>query len=114
MSLIFKRCIPCQAGIAKFTKEQVNKLLAQIQGWTIEGNFNKDTKDKLIKNYKFKNFKEAIAFVNKVADLAEEERHHPNINIHSWNKVRIELYTHAIGGLCENDFILAAKIDTLE
>jgi 4a-hydroxytetrahydrobiopterin dehydratase len=67
---------------------------------------------KIKKEHKFKNFKEAMVFVNKVADLAEGEGHHPDIWI-SWNKVKLELFTHAIHGLSENDFILAAKIEQL-
>lgn len=63
------------------------------------------------KEYKFKNFKEALAFVNKVGDIAESEGHHPDINLHGWNKVKLTLSTHAISGLSENDFILASKID---
>lgn len=67
---------------------------------------------KIAFTFKFKNFKEAIRFVNKVADLAELENHHPNIHIH-YNKVRLSLSTHSIGGLSENDFIVAAKIEKL-
>lgn len=68
---------------------------------------------KIEKKFKFKDFKEAMSFVNKVADLAEEQGHHPDIEI-SYNKVKIELTTHAIGGLSTNDFVMAAKIETIE
>jgi len=65
------------------------------------------------REFTFKNFKKAMVFVNKVAELAESEGHHPNILLHSWNKVRLTFYTHAIGGLSENDFIMAAKVNLL-
>jgi len=68
-------------------------------------------KKRIAKDYKFKDFNEALAFVNKVGHLSEEEGHHPDINLHNWNKVTLTLTTHAIGPLSENDFILAAKID---
>ena len=88
--------------------EEIQKYLPEIEGWEITEN-NK----KIFKGLKFKDFKMAMEFVNKVADLAEQEGHHPDILIHGWNKVRLELSTHAIGGLSENDFIMAAKIDRL-
>lgn len=87
--------------------EEIQKYLPHVPGWEVL-----DDK-KIRKNYKFKDFKEAMGFVNKVAELAEQEGHHPDILIHGWNKVRLELSTHAIGGLSENDFILAAKIDAI-
>ena len=68
---------------------------------------------KVVRRFKFKNFKEAINFVNKVADLAEEEDHHPNISIYGWNKVKLTFFTHAIKGLSENDFIMAAKVNQI-
>jgi len=68
---------------------------------------------KIRKNFVFKDFKEALSFVNKIGALAEEENHHPDILIHSYKKVSITTYTHAVSGLTENDLILAAKIDTL-
>lgn len=87
-------------------KKEAGKYLKKIKGWQLTGNM-------IEKDFKFKNFKQAITFVNKVADLAEEEGHHPDIQVYSWNKVKISTYTHAIGGLSENDFILAAKIDKM-
>ena len=81
-------------------------MMQQVPGWsTPEG--------KLTRDIKLKDFKEALALVNRIGDLAEQEGHHPDITIHSWNHVRIELYTHSIKGLSENDFILAAKINQL-
>ena len=99
-----KKCVACEGGTPPFTKEQIAQYLPQVNDWELV-----DDK-KIAKNYKFKDFEEAMAFVNKVAEIAESEGHHPDISI-SWNKVKLELTTHAIGGLSENDFILAAKVD---
>lgn len=104
--LLKKKCVPCEGGIPPLTQEEVKRYLSQVGGWE-----NVDNK-RIRKKFKFKDFKEAIAFVNNVADLAESEGHHPDIHVH-WNEVTFELWTHAIGGLHENDFILAAKIETL-
>lgn len=86
-------------------KAEVERLLAQVSGWSLNGKW-------ITKEFKFKNFVEAMKFVGRVADIAEQEGHHPDIHIH-YNKVRFDIWTHAIGGLSENDFILAAKIDAL-
>ena len=104
--LIAKKCIPCEGGMLPLAKEEVKSLLSRVSGWSVNGEFKKISRD-----FKFKNFKEAMEFVNKVAGLAESEGHHPDIYIHDWNQVRLDLSTHAIGGLSENDFIMAAKIN---
>jgi len=106
MDLTKKHCVPCEGGIPPMSKSEAEKYLKEVKGWQLVGN-------KIEKELKFKNFKQAMKFVNKVADLAEEEGHHPDILVYSWNKVKIMTYTHAIGGLSENDFILAAKIDKI-
>jgi 4a-hydroxytetrahydrobiopterin dehydratase len=106
-ALQFKKCVPCEGGTLPLTEESVQKLLPQVSGWEVF-----DSK-KIVREFKFKDFKHAMNFVQKVADVAESEGHHPDILVHGWNKVRLELTTHAIGGLSENDFILAAKIDAL-
>lgn len=80
----------------------------EISDWEV----SEDNK-KISRNFEFRDFTKAMSFINKVADLAEDEGHHPDMLIYSWNKVKIELWTHAIGGLSDNDFIMAAKIDTL-
>mgnify|MGYP001616306343 CR=1 FL=1 len=105
MKLQDKKCVPCEGGTPPLRKNEAKKYLAELQGdWKIvEGK-------KIQRELKFKDFKEAMAFVNKVADIAESEGHHPDIHVH-YNRVMIELWTHAVGGLSENDFILAAKID---
>lgn len=101
-----KKCVPCEGGVKPLTSDEYGAYLrTELSGW-------QDVEAKRIdKEYKFKDFKEALAFVNKVGKLAESERHHPDINLCGWNKVKITLSTYAIGGLSENDFILAAKID---
>lgn len=100
-----KKCVPCEGGIAPMTKDEANTYMAQVIGWTIAG----DAKS-IARHFEFKDFKEAMTFVNKIADLAESEGHHPDISI-SYSKVDLTLSTHAIGGLSQNDFILAAKIN---
>lgn len=107
MDLISKKCVPCEGGMPSLTHAEIGEYMPQVKEWQCE-----DDK-KIFREFKFKNFKEAMEFVNKVAGIAEEEGHHPDLFIHSWNKVRITLWTHAIDGLSENDFILAAKINKL-
>ncbi len=107
MDLVSKKCVPCWSGTPPLKKAEIEKYLSELKThWeVIEGS-------KIRKKFIFKNFKEAMQFVNKIADIAEEEQHHPDIYIF-YSKVTIELWTHAIGGLSENDFILAAKIEEL-
>jgi 4a-hydroxytetrahydrobiopterin dehydratase len=98
-----KYCRACEAGMPAMSLEEAQAMMDQVEGWELgEG--------MLSRRFKFKNFKEAMSFVNKVADIAEEEGHHPDIYI-SWNRVRLDLTTHVIKGLSENDFIMAAKVD---
>lgn len=104
--LKYKKCVPCEGGVKPLKADEYGAYLrGELEGWG-----DVDQK-KIEKEYKFKNFKEAVAFVNKVGELAEDEGHHPDINLHGWNKVKLTLCTHAIGGLSENDFIMASKID---
>lgn len=105
MNLIQKKCIPCEAGTPPLKEEEIKKLLGQISAWALKD-------EHLYKKFKFKNFVEAMKFINKVAEIAENEGHHPDFSVH-YNKVEIELFTHAINGLSENDFIVAAKIDNI-
>ena len=88
------------------TSEKVKDLLSQVPQWSLE-------EGKVVRKFQFKNFRESINFVNKVAELAESENHHPNISIYGWNKVKLTFFTHAINGLSENDFIMAAKTEQL-
>jgi len=105
--LLTSRCVPCEGGIPPLTKEEVETLLREVPGWAASEN------QKIWREFTFKNFRAALAFVNKAAELAERERHHPDILIHNYRKVRIELSTHAIDGLSQNDFIMAAKINAI-
>lgn len=100
-------CIPCKGGIPPMKGEKINEMLGKLGGdWKVIEEHH------LEKEFKFKDFKEALDFVNKVGALAEEQGHHPDIHLY-WGKVRIVVYTHKIDGLHESDFILAAKIDQL-
>jgi 4a-hydroxytetrahydrobiopterin dehydratase len=105
MKLTEQKCVPCRGDMSPLPNEDVRILLKEIPQWTL--------KDNVIERlFQFKDFKEAMHFVNRVADAANQEDHHPDIHIY-YNKVRIELSTHKIKGLSKNDFILAAKIDEL-
>jgi 4a-hydroxytetrahydrobiopterin dehydratase len=106
--LIGKKCGPCEGGTPPMKREQFTPYLGQIEGWDIVQDDHA-----LERDLKFKDFKAALAFVNKVGDLAESEGHHPDIAVHNWNRVKLTLSTHAIKGLSINDFILAAKINAL-
>ena len=107
MKLSEKRCIPCEGGMPAFTKQQIIKYSTRIhKAWKTIDN------TKLRREFKFKNFVQTMGFVNKVALIAQAEDHHPDMQV-SYSKVIVELWTHAVNGLSENDFILAAKIDEL-
>ncbi len=99
-----KKCIPCKGSEPPLSLEEVNANLQELDDWIIEENHH------LEKNFKFKNFKEALLFTNIIGQIAESEGHHPDIFL-SWGKVGVTLFTHKIEGLSQNDFILAAKID---
>ena len=106
MPLLNKRCVPCEGGTKAFNREQIEHYLKEAPEWgVVDG--------KIEREFVFKDFKEAMVFVNGVGQLAEREGHHPDILIHGYKKIKITLSTHSIGGLSENDFILAAKIDKL-
>ena len=103
-----KNCIACEGGVKPLTPEASVRLSAELEGWELAKNAKSLSKDLV-----FKNFDKAMDFVNMVADLAEMQGHHPDIGI-EYNKVHLSLTTHAIKGLSENDFILAAKIDGIK
>ena len=105
MNLTQKKCVPCEAGTPPLEKNKIDELLKHIPTWTLKQGY-------LYKKFKFKNFIEAMKFINSVAGIAESEGHHPDFSVH-YNKVEFEIWTHAISGLSENDFILAAKIDKI-
>ena len=103
-----KNCVPCEGGVKPLSKDAAERLMAELSGWELAKNGKS-----IGKEMKFKNFDKAMDFVNMVADRAEQEGHHPDIEI-AYDKVRLTLSTHAVKGLSENDFILAAKIDGIK
>ena len=105
-----KKCIPCEGGIPSFNIEEIHKYLKKVDGWDVQSVDEKDYY--IIKNFKFNNFLESQSFVNKVGEIAEQEGHHPDIWF-GWGYAKIKIQTHAINGLHESDFVLAAKIDRI-
>ena len=102
-----KKCVPCEGGILPLNETEYGVLMAQLSSdWQTDGK-------QISKDFTFNNFDDAMNFVNKVAEVAKQEDHHPDINLHNYKKVLITLSTHAINGLYENDFIIAAKIENL-
>jgi 4a-hydroxytetrahydrobiopterin dehydratase len=103
-----KTCVPCEGGVSRYSLVEAEVQIAALPGWrlTHEGT-------RIRRDLKLKNFREAVKVVNNVAALAEREQHHPDLHIEGYRNVWIEIFTHAIGGLSENDFILAAKIDAI-
>jgi len=102
--LASKTCVPCRGGVPPVKGAELDALLRQVSGWSVVNEHH------LTKTYKFPDFRQALAFVNRVGEIAEEQGHHPDIFL-AWGKVEITLWTHAIDGLTESDFIMAAKID---
>jgi|TARA_B110000003_G_C16428647_1_gene449173 4a-hydroxytetrahydrobiopterin dehydratase len=106
--LLNKKCVPCEGGVLPFDISEIHKYQTKIDGWDVKENEKK--KYFLQKNFKFKNFINSQKFINKVGEISENENHHPDISF-GWGYAKIIITTHSIEGLCENDFILAAKID---
>ena len=105
-----KKCIPCEGGIPAFDLSEIHKYLKKVDGWNVLKN---DKNNYYIeKDFKFKNFIESEKFIIEVGKIAEIEGHHPDINF-GWGYAKIKISTHAIDGLAESDFVLAAKIDKL-
>ena len=104
--LASRECVPCRGGVPPLPPEETQKLVAQLDGWEVVNQHH------LRKEYRFADYKEAQAFVNRVGELAEEQWHHPDICF-GWGRAEITIWTHKIDGLTESDFILAAKIDKL-
>ena len=103
-----KFCTPCQGDVPPLTTQEANKLLKKLEnGWIL------NEEGHLYKQYTFLDFMSPMAFANKIAGVAEKEAHHPNLKI-AWGKCTVEIWTHKIEGLTENDFILAAKIEALQ
>jgi 4a-hydroxytetrahydrobiopterin dehydratase len=103
-----KRCAPCEGGVPKLSKEQVEHYLSDLKDWKLTADGQR-----IRREWRVKNFVAGLKFFERVGQLAEEEQHHPDLHLTGYRNVAIEIFTHAIGGLSENDFILAAKIDTL-
>lgn len=104
--LASRECVPCRGGVPPLKGEQLQKLNGELNEWSVVNEHH------LTKIYKLRDFQEALAFVNRVGEIAEEQGHHPDICF-GWGRVEISIWTHKIDGLTESDFILAAKIDRL-
>ncbi|MFT4571009.1 MAG: 4a-hydroxytetrahydrobiopterin dehydratase [Hyphomicrobiaceae bacterium] len=104
--LLTMKCKPCRAGIEALAGDALSALAAELDGWDVIAGHH------LAKQYGFDDFAGALGFVNRLAVVAESEGHHPNISF-TWGKVAVEVFTHDIDGLSDNDFILAAKIDAV-
>ena len=103
-----RSCVPCRGGTLPLRGRAVEGLLAELGGgWEAPGD------ERLKKEFPFRDFRTALDFVNRVGELAELEKHHPDLHL-SWGRVGVEVWTHKIGGLTESDFVLAAKLDRLE
>lgn len=107
MDLQNKKCVPCEGGISPIAAEELAGYIVKTPEWQVIANGKE-----LERKFKFKNFRQSLAFVDKVGEIAEGENHHPDIEF-GWGYCNIRLSTHAIGGLHENDFIVAAKIDRI-
>ncbi len=106
MDLADKTCVPCRGGVPPLAGRDLKGLARQVPGWEVVGEHH------LKREFRFRNFREALAFVNRVGALAEEQGHHPDVSF-GWGRAEVVIFTHAIDGLTESDFILAAKIDRL-
>ena len=107
-ALAEKECVPCKGGVPRLEGEELARVGRQLEpGWQVVNEHH------LEKEYKFKDFRDALAFVNRVSELAEKQNHHPDIYL-AWGKVKVTVWTHKIDGLTESDFILAAKADKLQ
>ena len=108
--LLNKKCVPCEGGAIPFDISEIHKYQKKIDGWDVKK--SKKQKYFLEKTFSFKNFQDSQNFINKVGAISENENHHPDI-LFGWGYAKINITTHAIEGLSENDFILAAKIDKI-
>ena len=106
--LTAKKCVPCEGGVPKYSPAEAEAQLATLPAWRLTHDGTRIRRD-----LELKNFRECIKLMNNVGALAEREQHHPDLHLEGYRNVWIEIFTHAIGGLSENDFILAAKIDAL-
>jgi 4a-hydroxytetrahydrobiopterin dehydratase len=109
-NLAKKKCVACNGNTPPFDTTEIHKYLKKVDGWNVKNDENQNFY--LIKNFNFKNFEKSQVFVTKVGKIAEEENHHPDISF-GWGYCKIKIFTHAIKGLAESDFVLAAKIDNI-
>ena len=107
-SLSDQKCVPCRGDSPRLTDQELAHLKPHVPDWQI---INIDGIDQLTRTYTFKNFSQALGFTNRVGEIAEEEDHHPKL-VTEWGKVTVTWWTHSIGGLHQNDFIMAAKTDS--
>ena len=105
-----KKCVPCEGGIPSFDISTIHQYIKKVDGWEVKQ--DESSNYYLIKEFKFENFKDSQSFINQVGDIAETENHHPDI-IFGWGYAKVKIFTHAIKGLAESDFILASKIDKI-
>jgi 4a-hydroxytetrahydrobiopterin dehydratase len=108
--LFNKKCVACEGSTLPFDITEIHKYLKKVDGWDVKK--NRDDSHFLEKKFKFNNFLDSQRFINFVSEISENEGHHPDISF-GWGYANIKIYTHAIKGLAENDFILAAKIDRI-
>jgi 4a-hydroxytetrahydrobiopterin dehydratase len=106
--LIRKKCVPCEGGIPPLSREEAEALVANVDGWKLVHDG-----ERIQRAWTVRNFMAGIEFFNRVAALAEDEGHHPDLHLEGYRQLAIEIWTHAVGGLTENDFILAAKINEI-
>lgn len=107
MGLADQHCVPCRGGVPPLPEARASELLAELgAGWTI------DASGHLFRSYEFSNFAQALAFANRVGEIAEREQHHPDLYV-AWGRCDVEIWTHKIDGLTDSDFVLAAKVAAL-
>lgn len=107
-ALVNRSCLACEGGVEKLNSTQYLRLLTQVAKWRLD-----EAGCSIERKFTFKNFKEAIRFIDSIAELAEQEQHHPDLHLTGYRNVKVVLTTHAISGLSVNDFIVASKIDQL-
>jgi len=103
-----RKCVPCEGGVPKYSQSEANEQINQLSGWRLTHDGQRIRRDWTVKD-----FLAGLEFFNAVAQLAESEDHHPDLHLEGYRNLWIEIWTHSVGGLSENDFILAAKIDRL-
>jgi 4a-hydroxytetrahydrobiopterin dehydratase len=106
--LASRKCVPCEGGVPPLSRAEAEELLKAVPAWSLSGDG-----ERIRREWTVKNFMAGIHFFEKIGEVAETEGHHPDLHLAGYRNVAVEIFTHAVGGLTENDFILAAKIDEL-